>query len=417
MYDIDVSVIMPVYNAEQFLEQSIMSSLNQSGVVLELLCIDDGSSDGSLSLLEEYSDANESIRVFKQNHSGAGAARNLGLSEAKGEFVAFLDADDYYVEADALYRLVRACRVHKVDICGGNICVLEDERIEKIDIFEGKNTEENGIRIDFAEYQNDFYYQAFIFKKKLLDDFNIVFPNYLRYQDPPFMAKAMSTAQVFCAVPTELYCYRYGHQDKSLEYRHILDILRGIKDVLDISIRGQYRKLMNQVVERLNTRYLDAILKNLSNESLRLLLTIDDEVKREGEDIEIAALKYLYDSYAHINMCHEKIENIKLSNNLLDSIVTNLQNGGFANYFKENGINRVVVYGLGHYGRILIGVLRSEGVEIAAYVDAQIKSFEANDVLRPDDDTPKCDCVIVSMINCEDVIAGYKKKRDKGIRL
>jgi glycosyltransferase involved in cell wall biosynthesis len=93
-----ISVIIPVYNAAPFLDKSILSALNQSQT-REVILIDDRSTDGSWEKCEEWVQKDKKIRLFRnEGIKGAGAARNLGLSNATCEFIAFLDADDYYLE-------------------------------------------------------------------------------------------------------------------------------------------------------------------------------------------------------------------------------------------------------------------------------------------------------------------------------
>lgn len=91
-----VSVVMPVYNTEKYLKQAIDSILGQSVKHIELIAVDDGSTDSSLQILKEYEKADQRVHVFSQKNQYAGAARNLGLSHAKGEYVIFLDSDDFF---------------------------------------------------------------------------------------------------------------------------------------------------------------------------------------------------------------------------------------------------------------------------------------------------------------------------------
>jgi len=92
-----ISVIMPCYNAETFLEESIESVLNQTYIDVELLVVDDGSTDGSRNILANYASLfPERISVIHQSNRGPYPARNFALQKAKGEFIAFLDADDYW---------------------------------------------------------------------------------------------------------------------------------------------------------------------------------------------------------------------------------------------------------------------------------------------------------------------------------
>lgn len=99
-----VSVIVPVYNAEQYLKRCISSLLNQTYQNMELIIIDDGSTDASSQIYNEYK-ANTKVRIFQQDNKGVSAARNVGLDKSKGQYVAFIDADDY-VEDDYLEILV-----------------------------------------------------------------------------------------------------------------------------------------------------------------------------------------------------------------------------------------------------------------------------------------------------------------------
>ena len=92
--NITVSVIMPAYNAEKFLEASINSALSQSIDSIEVIVVDDGSSDNTLQLAKSFGDK---VRVFSRKNGGAAAARNYGVQQAKGDWVAFLDADDIWL--------------------------------------------------------------------------------------------------------------------------------------------------------------------------------------------------------------------------------------------------------------------------------------------------------------------------------
>ena len=87
-----VSVIIPLYNAEKYIAETIQNVLSQSYINIEILIIDDGSTDNSLSVAKKYE--NKKIKIFSQENKGASAARNYGLREANGDFIQFLDADD-----------------------------------------------------------------------------------------------------------------------------------------------------------------------------------------------------------------------------------------------------------------------------------------------------------------------------------
>ena len=95
-YTPKVSVVMPVYNVEPYLRQTLDSVLNQTLKEIELICVDDGSTDSSLDILKEYATKDNRITVMTQKNLYAGVARNAGLSQAKGEYLCFLDSDDFF---------------------------------------------------------------------------------------------------------------------------------------------------------------------------------------------------------------------------------------------------------------------------------------------------------------------------------
>lgn len=112
---VKVSVIIPVYNSEIYLKECLDSVVNQTLQNIEIICIDDGSTDASMDILHEYARKDERFKILEQKHLGGGAARNLGLKEAAGEYFSFLDSDDYF-ELDMLEKIYLRCSEKKADI-------------------------------------------------------------------------------------------------------------------------------------------------------------------------------------------------------------------------------------------------------------------------------------------------------------
>ena len=110
-----ISVIMPVYNTSQYLRRSIESVLNQTFKDFELICINDGSTDNSLQILEEYATTDSRIKIINQENSGAGYSRNVGISRSTGKYLAFLDADDWYDE-NFLFDVYKAATENNADV-------------------------------------------------------------------------------------------------------------------------------------------------------------------------------------------------------------------------------------------------------------------------------------------------------------
>lgn len=111
-----VSVIIPVYNTALYLRQCMDSVINQTLTDIEIICVNDGSTDASLEILREYAKADPRISIYTQPHSNAGTARNLGLRYATGEYLSFLDSDDFF-EKNMLELAYKSAKRQNAEIC------------------------------------------------------------------------------------------------------------------------------------------------------------------------------------------------------------------------------------------------------------------------------------------------------------
>lgn len=111
-----VSVVIPVYKTEKFLEKCVASVLNQTYGNIEIILVDDGSPDGSPAICDALSTEHENIRVIHKENGGLSDARNFGLREAKGVYVCFIDSDDYWDESDALQNMTELAIKENADL-------------------------------------------------------------------------------------------------------------------------------------------------------------------------------------------------------------------------------------------------------------------------------------------------------------
>jgi len=124
MTQIQVSVIVPVYNVKEYLRECLDSIVNQTLTNIEVICVNDSSTDGSLEILKEYEQKDNRIKIInKTKNSGAGNSRNIGLKLAKGNSIIFFDADDY-MEQDALEKMYSNLTQNASDICIGRFSKL-----------------------------------------------------------------------------------------------------------------------------------------------------------------------------------------------------------------------------------------------------------------------------------------------------
>ena len=299
---VKISVIIPIYNKEKYLEECIQSVLAQSIKSLEVICVDDGSTDRSIEILERMKGSDGRIRILKQRNMGAGAARNKGLEEAEGEFVHFMDADDYYMNEMSLERLYQAGIEQDVQIVGGLFYTEQYGDIEPKNIY-GKLADEvkEGTKVFYKDYQYDYYQYNYIFQRDLLIENHIGFPNYCVFEDPPFLVQAMTAAEVFYIQPSPFYCYRLSHPKYVRSEKQIEDLLNGLNDNLIYSAGHGLKALHRLTYCRLNEEYLHDILwcmKDGDIKILDLLIRLNASVNwdwiEEKEALKKCIIKPLY---------------------------------------------------------------------------------------------------------------------------
>ena len=122
-----ISIILPVYNRQNYIERAIDSVFNQSYKEWELIIVDDGSNDSSASLIETYKTQSPSIKSFYQNHQSSSAARNNGIKNSKGDIITFIDSDDEYKENHLELRLDYLNENPEIDFLHGGVEIIGDE--------------------------------------------------------------------------------------------------------------------------------------------------------------------------------------------------------------------------------------------------------------------------------------------------
>ena len=134
-----ISIIVPIYNVERFLEKSVSSILNQTYNNLEIILVDDGSKDLSGIIADKLSKLDNRIQVIHKQNGGLSSARNEGLKHVTGEYVAFLDSDDCIIPEFYEY-LISMIKTYNVEIAQGSFLRIPDERIDECnDIIQKEN--------------------------------------------------------------------------------------------------------------------------------------------------------------------------------------------------------------------------------------------------------------------------------------
>ncbi|MDE6055538.1 MAG: glycosyltransferase family 2 protein [Lachnospiraceae bacterium] len=266
---IKISIIIPVYNMDAYLDECLESVVSQTLREIEILCVNDGSTDRSYQKLMSWAEKDSRLRIFNLNHQGVAVARNTAIKEARGEFVAFMDADDRYPENRVLEKMYEAAIKYGVNIAGG--CFSDFDVNGRINttyegiysgyIFRGSQV------IDYREYQYDYGYTRFIYNRGFLLKHKIGFSNLIHYEDPPFMVQAMTLAKQFYAMTDVTYCYRINHKTIEWDQVRTFDLLCGLEQNLMWSKEHQLENLKRLTIRRMTEEYKGRILNQFELEN------------------------------------------------------------------------------------------------------------------------------------------------------
>lgn len=213
--NVKVSVIVPVYNSEKYLTQCMDSIVGQSLKEIEIICVDDGSTDSSPQILKQYQEQDERIRIFRQENQYAGAARNLGMSHASGEYLIFWDSDDFFV-ANALELMYQRISEVGADICvcGANQYLenkgqsypyngyMNKDRIPEGDWFNRESNEDYILNFTNEAVWNKLY------RAKFVTEHGLQFPNFRVGEDAFFSVISLCLAEKITTISKPLMNYR-----------------------------------------------------------------------------------------------------------------------------------------------------------------------------------------------------------------
>ena len=295
---VKISVIIPVYNDEKFLGECLDSVSNQTLDDIEIICINDGSTDSSLEILNEYS-TDKRITIITQTNQGSAIARNKGLDIAQGEYIGFLDADDIYINKQSLEIMFDAAKKHDASMISANLKFLTQERNLISNPHYKRGTfhyfREEGI-IEPDEYGIPFYFYKNLYKADLIED--IRFPDLLRGQDPIFLSKVLSEVDEIYGVPIDFYGYMvplsFDKLDSYTKKYHYICQYRQCIDILDNSeLFKTSDKYMHNLMLYLNG--------NVDAEVYDIVCEVFDEKYFEGYKSE-------YDSFKRSNILNKILE-------------------------------------------------------------------------------------------------------------
>lgn len=205
-----VSVIVPVYNSAAYLQKSLDSILAQTFRDFELILVDDGSTDGSGVIADRCAERDGRVRVFHKPNSGVSRTRNYGLSRASGEFVTFIDSDDFVAEVflEKLLELMTP----ETDFCFGNLEMLTDKGNFVFQEFEpGKDKQETLSNLFSSGWMCS---AGVLFRRSFLEDHHLSYPEHINYtEDVWLLTRAVYYARAVAKTQLALYQYNRLNSD------------------------------------------------------------------------------------------------------------------------------------------------------------------------------------------------------------
>lgn len=288
---IDVSIIVPVYNAEAYMERCIQSLLKQTLQNIEIILVDDGSTDRSCCLCDEYARRDERVLVIHQKNRGASSARNTGIRNAKGKYIGFVDADDF-VESDMYKKMYEQAVVSKAEIVFCNLYTNNDKMKAYIrdGIYEGdKLTEEIYPRlisvIDEKRYGKVLRGAVWcrIFEREFLLKNDIFFNENLIYNEDG----------LFC-IQSTLKCQRYLYLGQEYLYHHMQ--VEGSITKRYINNLWIMQKVMIDELKKCTKDYCYDFSEQIAKKTFDIAVySIENEIKKNNKNSFRAKLKQIKD--------------------------------------------------------------------------------------------------------------------------
>lgn len=220
----ELSVIVPVYNVEKYLHQCLDSIIGQTLYDIEIILVDDGSTDSSPRICDEYAAKDSRIKVIHKSNGGLGKAYNAGIDAAKTKYIGFVESDDF-IAPNMFEKLLDIARKHNLDVARCNFFEHyknknlpyngnKDNKIEYHKVFRARD--------NFAIFQQQPSLWVNLYKKEFLDNNNIRFletPG-ASYQDASFVFKVYAVAERLMLIPDNLLYYRKDNENASVKSKN-----------------------------------------------------------------------------------------------------------------------------------------------------------------------------------------------------
>lgn len=347
-----VSVIIPIYNAEKYLGQCLDSIINQTLKEIEIICVDDGSTDRSLEILKEYEKRDNRVQIIQQKNQFAGVARNNGLKVAAGDWVTFIDSDDF-CELTGLENLYKIAEENELDFikCSSKCFNEALQQYENSDWYTNKKAENLFNKVTCFDDYPDILYGicdtpwSGLYKMSFVKENNIYFPNFQCVNDRSFFLKCLLTAKRILITDIYFVHHRVEREGSLINQKHYhfdcqIKHYNRVKEILNeignekytkyslkkelFSLFNWYERLADRNINRLNIQNLMIEFCNnfdendVSKEYLNTFKFVNlfKELKnkhplnlydREVENPKISVIIPVFNTIKYLPMCIESV--------------------------------------------------------------------------------------------------------------
>lgn len=345
---VKVSVIIPVYNAERFLRDCLESLVHQTLQDIEIICIDDKSSDASLDILDYYQKRDGRIKIIcNEINSGAAASRNRGLTDAEGKYIQFVDADDY-LESDALENLYHISERYHTDMCylgmqfdvtqNKNNDILQDSIVGNYPgVFKGRE-----LLKCFTENKEFFLYLWSVFyRNAFIKENGLCYKKLIIGEGGNFILRALCLAErvVVCKEPF----YHYRVNAYSITHRE------DAKNELLLGQVVQYADVLQYFAMHEKSEELGLFLSNLYKKIAGGIQSLSNQEKQELENrLESSYEKHVFTMLLQNN----DVYRIQFCDDILNRIQKK---------------KTVIIYGAGYASKEVIEQLQKHGIEMMGF--------------------------------------------------
>lgn len=348
-----VSIVIPVYNVEKYLKQCLDSAVNQTLLEIEIICVDDGSTDNSGSILDEYAQRDSRIKVIHKENAGYGKAMNDGLAKATGEYFAVLESDDFIVK-DAYEILYREAKLHDADIVrsdyfdystNGNRNILKVKQMTSDYSYYNRLICPNEEKIVYTFVMHNW---TGIYRISYLREKNIRYNETpgASYQDNGFFFQTFSQTKKLVYIPKPFYCYRIDNPNSSInskakvytmagEYQFIRDFLTQHQEFCDELLPVYYARLFrayHQTYMRISSEFKEEFACFFHEKFIeaRDMHQIDSSLYSEKQRRLLEALLASPEQYRkHISRSRTPI----LSKEMLKKVIRVVKSDGLDGFF------------------------------------------------------------------------------------